>query len=452
MTPPGDNRDSVQTRFHPARGSYRGRNCRGDRCARLPRACSTVRQRGASVERSDALADARSFFCATGRRLPSGRPACGRSGSAHEPAWLASTGQAMRPWRFRAPAPSSTSSPAAPDSASPTASTMAPSKFCIGADTIGLAALPLPHTRCFLMSPSFGWRTCAQHRATWVDSSAAAAATDMPRAVRVDVTLARRRTYRAMARVALMRYPVQRGARRGDRDGDAARRTGCHHRCDAAVATAELDKRACASSRPGASPGAGDGRRAVGATDRQRECTRRRRRTSRPTLGLDASGHAARRTARSPARSSMRRVVSTSTILARAPPSPAPLLARLQRLFTILALPPSLLSAIIDWIDVDDRITTSPAARRTHGTRRSHGPVSPPIIRYAGRASFWACAVRPVDVRAPAAYIHALDAPTKINVNTAPAEVLDRGRRRPRRDGCRHADRRARSKAVRQHR
>lgn len=96
----------------------------------------------------------------------------------------------------------------------------------------------------------------------------------------------------------------------------------------------------------------------------------------------------------------------------------------LQRLFAILALPPTLLSAITDWIDVDDRITSPGGAEDAWYAAQAQPGLAAnrPVRRVAELLS-----VRGDDLSTFARlrpYVHALDAPTKVNVNTAPAEVL----------------------------
>jgi general secretion pathway protein K len=108
-------------------------------------------------------------------------------------------------------------------------------------------------------------------------------------------------------------------------------------------------------------------------------------------------------------------------------PGPAALAAvtgALQRLFTVLALPQPLLSAITDWIDVDDRITVPGGAEDAWYSSQARAGLTAnqPIRRVAELL-----AVRGDDLSTFARlrpYVHALDAPTKTNVNTAPAEVL----------------------------
>ena len=105
----------------------------------------------------------------------------------------------------------------------------------------------------------------------------------------------------------------------------------------------------------------------------------------------------------------------------------APTRAVLQRLFTTLALPVTLLNAIGDWVDTDDT-TSDPGgaedawylAQATPGLA-ANGPA-----RRVGELLL----VRDLNPAAMARlrpFVMALDAPTAININTAPAEVLAAG-------------------------
>jgi general secretion pathway protein K len=98
--------------------------------------------------------------------------------------------------------------------------------------------------------------------------------------------------------------------------------------------------------------------------------------------------------------------------------------AGLQRLFAALALPATLINALGDWIDTDDT-TSDPGgaedawylAQATPGLA-ANGPV-----RRAGELLL-VRDVSPATLARARPFVAALDAPTAVNVNTAPAEVL----------------------------
>jgi general secretion pathway protein K len=98
--------------------------------------------------------------------------------------------------------------------------------------------------------------------------------------------------------------------------------------------------------------------------------------------------------------------------------------AALQRLFAALGVPIALLNAITDWVDVDDQ--TTPNGGAEDGYYLAQDPpglaANAPVRRVAELL-----AVRgadPAQIARLAPFIDALDAPTSVNVNTAPAEVL----------------------------
>ena len=104
--------------------------------------------------------------------------------------------------------------------------------------------------------------------------------------------------------------------------------------------------------------------------------------------------------------------------------SQANTLAALTRLFATLSLPPTLLNAVIDWVDVDDRVTDPGGAedawymaQATAGLS-ANGPVkrTSELLAVRGDNSALLSRMRP--------YVTALDAPTAVNVNTAAPEVL----------------------------
>ena len=98
--------------------------------------------------------------------------------------------------------------------------------------------------------------------------------------------------------------------------------------------------------------------------------------------------------------------------------------AALQRLFATLALPPNLINAVADWVDADDKTSDPGGAEdawylaQPIPTLAANAPVSRVgellLVRDVGPASM--ARARP--------FVAALDAPTAVNVNTAPAEVL----------------------------
>ncbi len=98
--------------------------------------------------------------------------------------------------------------------------------------------------------------------------------------------------------------------------------------------------------------------------------------------------------------------------------------ADLSRLFAELGVPNTLLSAIIDWVDADNEVTPNGGAE--DGYYLAQDPpglaANAPVRRIAELL-----AVRGADpaiIARLAPFIDALDAPTVVNVNTAPAEVL----------------------------
>ena len=98
--------------------------------------------------------------------------------------------------------------------------------------------------------------------------------------------------------------------------------------------------------------------------------------------------------------------------------------AALQRLFSELGVPAPLLNAIADWIDADDQ-TTDGGAEDSYYLAQSGAPglaANAPVRRVAELLSVRGA--DPVLVARLRPFVDALDAPTAINVNTAPAEVL----------------------------
>ena len=96
----------------------------------------------------------------------------------------------------------------------------------------------------------------------------------------------------------------------------------------------------------------------------------------------------------------------------------------LQRLFAELGVPNALLNAIADWVDADDQTTPNGGAEDSYYLAQDPPGLAAnaPVRRVAELL-----AVRGADpalIARLAPFVDALDAPTLVNVNTAPAEVL----------------------------
>lgn len=110
--------------------------------------------------------------------------------------------------------------------------------------------------------------------------------------------------------------------------------------------------------------------------------------------------------------------------VAGAPSAPAPTRTALQRLFAALALPPALLNAIADWVDADDRVSEPGGAEDAWYSSQArpglaaNSPVRRASELLAARGADGAAITRLLP------FVVALDAPTTVNVNTAPPEVL----------------------------
>jgi general secretion pathway protein K len=98
--------------------------------------------------------------------------------------------------------------------------------------------------------------------------------------------------------------------------------------------------------------------------------------------------------------------------------------AALQRLFAALALPANLVNAVGDWVDADDK-TSDP------GGAEDAWYLAQPIATLAANAPvrrvgelLLVRGVDPASMARARPFVAALDAPTAVNVNTAPAEVL----------------------------
>ncbi|HEV8258354.1 MAG TPA: type II secretion system minor pseudopilin GspK [Casimicrobiaceae bacterium] len=104
--------------------------------------------------------------------------------------------------------------------------------------------------------------------------------------------------------------------------------------------------------------------------------------------------------------------------------SPRTARAALQRLFSVLGIPAPLLNAISDWVDADDQTTDGGAEDAYYLAQQSTPSLAAnaPIRRAAELLSVRGA--NPTLVTRLRPFVDALDAPTAINVNTAPAEVL----------------------------
>jgi general secretion pathway protein K len=101
-----------------------------------------------------------------------------------------------------------------------------------------------------------------------------------------------------------------------------------------------------------------------------------------------------------------------------------PTLAALQRLFTVLGLPPSLLNAIGDWIDKDAQVTPDGGAEDGYYLAQTPPGLAAnaPVRRVAELLAVRGANVATLErLRA---FVEAVDAPAQVNVNTASAEVL----------------------------
>jgi general secretion pathway protein K len=98
--------------------------------------------------------------------------------------------------------------------------------------------------------------------------------------------------------------------------------------------------------------------------------------------------------------------------------------AALQRLFAALALPASLINAVADWVDTDDK-TSDPGGAEDAWYLAQPTPslaANAPVRRVD--ELLLVRDVSPASMARARPFVAALDAPTPVNVNTAPAEVL----------------------------
>jgi general secretion pathway protein K len=110
--------------------------------------------------------------------------------------------------------------------------------------------------------------------------------------------------------------------------------------------------------------------------------------------------------------------------LAGTPSAPSNATGSFLRLFAMLGLPPTLVNALADWVDTDDRVTDPGGAEDAWYMSQSTQSLAAnvPMLRVGE-----ALAVRGANEALIARlrpFVSALDAPSTVNVNTAPAEVL----------------------------
>jgi general secretion pathway protein K len=98
--------------------------------------------------------------------------------------------------------------------------------------------------------------------------------------------------------------------------------------------------------------------------------------------------------------------------------------ARLTRLFTRLSIPPAALDAIADWIDPDSETRAGGAEDSAYLAAPSPSlAANAPLVRTAELAAIRGLSAQQVAALAP--FVVALPAPTALNVNTAPPEVME---------------------------
>lgn len=95
-----------------------------------------------------------------------------------------------------------------------------------------------------------------------------------------------------------------------------------------------------------------------------------------------------------------------------------------QRLFGALGVPTSLLNAFVDWVDADDRVTEGGGAEDAYYLAQAVPGLAAnaPVRRTAELLAVRGASTPTLARLLP--FVVALDAPTQINVNTAPPEVL----------------------------
>jgi general secretion pathway protein K len=103
-----------------------------------------------------------------------------------------------------------------------------------------------------------------------------------------------------------------------------------------------------------------------------------------------------------------------------------PIAARtaLSSLFSQASLPPALLDAISDWVDADSQSSASGGAEDAWYLAQNPPGLAAnaPVRRVAELMAVRGADTALISIMRP--YVSALDAPTTVNVNTAPAEVL----------------------------
>jgi general secretion pathway protein K len=98
--------------------------------------------------------------------------------------------------------------------------------------------------------------------------------------------------------------------------------------------------------------------------------------------------------------------------------------AALQRLFATLGLPVNAVNAVVDWVDTDDKATEPGGAEDAwYLSQPTPGLAANAPIRRVDELLL-ARGINPASIARLRPFVAALDAPTAVNVNTAPAEVL----------------------------
>jgi general secretion pathway protein K len=115
--------------------------------------------------------------------------------------------------------------------------------------------------------------------------------------------------------------------------------------------------------------------------------------------------------------------LNVNNLASSAPVATAAQLA-LQRLFAELGVPNALLNAIADWVDADDQTTPNGGAEDSYYLAQDPPGLAAnaPVRRVAELLAVRGA--NPALIARLAPFVDALDAPTMVNVNTAPAEVL----------------------------
>jgi general secretion pathway protein K len=98
--------------------------------------------------------------------------------------------------------------------------------------------------------------------------------------------------------------------------------------------------------------------------------------------------------------------------------------AALQRLFATLALPPNAVNAVVDWVDSDDKASEPGGAEDAWYLAQSTPGLAANAPARRVDELLLARDINPAFMARVRPFVTALDAPTAVNVNTAPAEVL----------------------------